>query len=145
MSFTYAQKNLVSGKVIHAQTKEPLAQAIIQLGEKTAATDMEGLFQIELDKAGIFKAVVTYIGFETLKKDLVVTEGGLSDLIFSLNETNNLLQTATVTAGKFEKPLGEVTVSLDVIKPQLIENVNTRKVDDVLQKVPGVKDRKSVV
>ena len=138
LSIICAQKINVTGKVINAQTKEPMPQTIIQMGDKTAATDMEGVFQLELDKVGTYKAIVTYIGFETLEKDIVVTEGRGSDLIFSINETNNLLQTATVTAGKFEKPLGEVTVSLDVIKPQLIENVNTRKVDDVLQKVPGV-------
>jgi iron complex outermembrane receptor protein len=49
-----------------------------------------------------------------------------------------LLQTATVTSGKFEKPLGEVTVSLDVLKPRLLESTNTTSLDEVLVKVPGV-------
>ena len=43
-----------------------------------------------------------------------------------------------MTAGKFEKPLGEVTVSLDVLKPRLIQNTNATSVDNVLVKVPGV-------
>ncbi|MDV7393749.1 Plug domain-containing protein, partial [Arthrospira platensis SPKY1] len=55
-----------------------------------------------------------------------------------MTEEATILQTATVTSGKFEKSLGEVTVSLEVIKPQLIESVNTVSLDQVLEKVPGV-------
>jgi len=55
-----------------------------------------------------------------------------------MKETATLLNTATVTSGKFEKPLGEVTVSLEVLQPDLIESNNATSVDDILDKVPGV-------
>ena len=44
----------------------------------------------------------------------------------------------TITGSRFEKKLGEVTVSLDVIKPDLIENSNTIQIDEVLTKVPSL-------
>lgn len=143
LSIAFAQKVTVLGKITNATTNEPLIQATIKIGEKATVTDIDGQYNLELDKVGNYNVLVSYIGFENLSKIIQITpeginEGGNFNLNFALNEGNTLLQTTTVTAGKYEKALSEVTVSLDVIKPQLIENVNTRKVDDVLQKVPGV-------
>ena len=59
-------------------------------------------------------------------------------LDFLLSETVNLLQTATVSTGKYEKPLGEATVSLEVLKSDLIESTNAISLDQALEKIPGV-------
>ena len=134
----FSQKIPVSGTVFNETTKESLVQATVKFGEKATVTDVDGKYQIDLDKAGTYKVTVSYIGFNNIEKNVQITEGGQTGLDFYLDEGNTLLNVTTVTAGKFEKPLSEVTVSMDVLKPQLIENVNTRRVDDVLQKVPGV-------
>jgi TonB-dependent SusC/RagA subfamily outer membrane receptor len=138
ISFISAQKVTISGKISDAATNTPLIQATIKINDKATVTDTDGQYQLEIDKADRYKVVVSYVGFENYEKETVFTEGVVSNFNISLEEANALLQTATVTAGKFEKPLSQVTVSMDVLKAQLIENVNTRKVDDVLQKVPGV-------
>ena len=49
-----------------------------------------------------------------------------------------ILETATITSSKFEKSLGETTVSIEVVQPSLIENTNAQSVNQVLEKVPGV-------
>jgi outer membrane receptor protein involved in Fe transport len=139
LSFSlFAQKITVKGLITNANGQEPLVQAIVKIGDKAATTDTDGRYEIQLDKAGTYPIVVSFIGFNTIEKNVSITEGGTSDMNFALAESDNLLNTTTVTAGKFEKPLSEVTVSLDILKSQLIENVNARRVDDVLQKVPGV-------
>ncbi len=127
----------ITGKVSDAKTQEPLIGATVLLNGKGSLTDIQGNYKIELTQTGIYKAFVSFVGYENLTKNVSITEGG-QILNFEIAEANNMLQTTTVTAGKFEKPLSEVTVSMDILKPQLIENVNTRRVDDVLQKVPGV-------
>jgi outer membrane cobalamin receptor len=127
----------ITGKVSDAKTQEPLVGATVLLNEKGSVTDIQGNYKIELSQTGVYKATVSFVGYENLSKNVSITEGGQT-LNFELSESNNMLQTTTVTAGKFEKPLSEVTVSMDILKPQLIENVNTRRVDDVLQKIPGV-------
>jgi outer membrane cobalamin receptor len=43
-----------------------------------------------------------------------------------------------VSAGRFEQDLGELTVSMEIIKPNIIENRNTVNIDEVLQQTPGV-------
>ena len=134
----FSQKITVSGTVFNETTKESLVQATVKIGGKATVTDLDGKYALDLDKAGSYNITVSYIGFNNIEKNVQITEGGQTGLDFYLNEGNTLLNVTTVTAGKFEKPLSEVTVSMDVIKPQLIENVNTRSIDAVLQKVPGV-------
>lgn len=138
VSVGIAQTIKISGKITDASNGSPLVQAPIKINDKTALTNDNGGYQIELTKANRYKVEVSYIGFENYEQELLNTEGSDIQLNIALKVANMLMNTATVTAGKFEKPLSQVTVSMDVLKPQLLENVNTRKVDDVLQKVPGV-------
>jgi len=43
-----------------------------------------------------------------------------------------------VKVGKFDKPIEEQTVSMIVIKPELIENKNTRSIETALDQTPGL-------
>jgi outer membrane cobalamin receptor len=45
-------------------------------------------------------------------------------------EASNL-NTVVISAGKFEQDLGEVTVSMDVIKPRLLEEKNATSIDEI--------------
>jgi len=67
-----------------------------------------------------------------------VNANTVNALDISLTETVNILQTATVSAGRYEKPLSETTVSLEILKSALIENTNATSLDIALDKVPGV-------
>lgn len=127
----------ITGKVFDQKTTEPLIGAQVRIGETGVITDNNGVFSLTIKQTGTYQATVSFVGYENLSKKVTITEGA-SSLDFPLSEANQLLSMATVTSGKFEKSLAEVTVSLDIISPKLIENVNTRRVDDVLQKVPGV-------
>ena len=48
------------------------------------------------------------------------------------------LGTVVVSAGKFEQKIEETTVSMEVIKPSLIENKNTTNIQTAIEQVPGV-------
>ena len=128
---------IVQGKVTDLDNHEALIGATIRIGQQGSVTDIEGRYKIELTKTGDYRATITFVGFQELVKNIVITEG-VQTIDFAIAQGNNLMQAMTVTAGKFEKPLAEVTVSMDILQTKLIENVNTRRVDDVLQKVPGV-------
>ena len=43
-----------------------------------------------------------------------------------------------VKVGKFDKPIEEQTVTMVVIKPELIENKNTRSIETALDQTPGL-------
>lgn len=132
-----AQSATLTGKVTDSATGEALIGATIKVGSIGASTDVEGIYTLSLP-AGRQEVSCALIGYESGSKSLVLKAGERISLDFMLVNADNLLQQTTVTAGKFEKPLGEVTVSLDVLKPRLIQNSNAVSVDNVLVKVPGV-------
>ena len=133
----FAQSATLKGKVTEAGTNSPLISATIQLGPDGTITDLDGSFEQKL-QAGTYEIAVSYVGFETQKKQVTLGAGETLMLDFVLSESSNILQTATVTSGKHERALGEVTVSLDVIKPALIQSTNQTSLSGLLDKVPGV-------
>ncbi len=134
--FAFSQEATLRGIITDTENQEPLIGATLQLNGQGTVTDYDGSYRI-IVPAGDYEAKITYVGYETQSRKLTLTAGE-NTADFTLSEVASILNTATVTAGKFEKPLGEVTVSLEVIKPALLENNNTTSVEDVLGKVSGV-------
>ncbi len=133
----YAQNATLQGKVTDAFSGEALLGATVRAGGTGTSTDADGGFSLSL-AAGSHEVSISYIGYTAKNITLRLAAGETRNLEVKLDNADNLLQTTTVTAGKFEKPLGEVTVSMDVIKSKLIESTNSTSVDEVLIKVPGV-------
>ncbi|MCB9307214.1 MAG: TonB-dependent receptor [Lewinellaceae bacterium] len=133
----FSQDAVLQGIVKDAASGEALIGVTVRAGETGAATDASGAYSFSL-APGSYEVSFSFIGYEPKMQTVRLVAGQTLVLNVQLGDADNLLQTATVTAGKFEKPLGEVTVSLDVVKPRLIENSNSTSVDEVLVKVPGV-------
>lgn len=132
----YGQKVLLQG-TISDQNGETLPSATVQIGDNGTIADFDGQYSIELP-AGRYQIAISYLGYETYETSVVLTASNPTILDISLSETVNLLQTATVTTGKYEKPLSEATVSLEVLKSDLIESTNATSIDQALEKIPGV-------
>ena len=137
--FSFAQTATISGTIRDVRTKEIIAGAFVQIlnsSDVGAVTDIEGKYNFA-SKLGALKINISSLGYTTFTKQIEVKLGE-NVFDFELEENNILLNTTTVTTGKFDKPIGEVTVSIEVLKPDLIDATNTRRLDDVLQKIPGV-------
>lgn len=132
-----AQNGIISGTIMDAGNDEPLIAATIQAGEYGTVTDYDGKFELELP-AGDYEVIVSYLGYNSAIRQIKVRAGAEQTFNVSLAEEATMLQTATVSSSKFEKPLGEVTVSLEILRPDLIESTGKLTIDDALQKVPGV-------
>jgi outer membrane cobalamin receptor len=136
-TFIFSQVN-ISGKVIDSKTQEGLIGVSVTIGTERTITDENGFYSIRLKKDGSTNIEVSYVGYSTLRKQDIFTNNIYENFDFQLEEISTLLNITTITSSKFEKALGEVTVSMEVLSPRLIDNINTRKLDDALQKVPGV-------
>ncbi|MBL7827123.1 MAG: TonB-dependent receptor [Saprospiraceae bacterium] len=133
----HAQNAGLLGKIIDANTKEALTGATVKAGSTGSSADLDGNFKLSLPP-GTYEVNISMVGYESQTLTVRLADGEQRTLTIELSDGANLLQTATVTAGKFEKPLGEVTVSLDVIKPKLVESTNATSIDEVLIKSPGL-------
>ena len=136
--FLTAQKLPFQGVVLDNETGQPLIAATVSYGNGMGVTtDFDGKFEIELDR-GNYTLEISYVGYETLQTVVNLADGESEVMTFKLAASTTLLQTATVTSGKFEKALGEVTVSMEILQPNLIESTNQTALDGALEKVPGV-------
>lgn len=136
-SWCFSQKLTLSGVVKDAETNEFVPGATVRVGNNGTSTDASGKFALALE-AGSFELLCAATGYETHKEGIRLAVGSLTELSILLNSADNLLEQVTVTSGRYEKPLGQVTVSLDILKPRLLKNTNTVSVDNVLSKIPGV-------
>ncbi|MDX2134892.1 MAG: TonB-dependent receptor [Saprospiraceae bacterium] len=123
------------GKITGDQN-EPLPGVTVRVGTAGTYSDLEGRYSLHVPP-GSYEAVFSFTG-RRLSEWVTLSEGMSKELNIDFSKVQSILQEATVTTGKFDKPLGEVTVSLDVLKARLVESVNTTSVDEVLTKVPGV-------
>lgn len=133
----FAQVGTVNGTITDSASGEPLISATIRAGENGTVTNYDGTFELKL-APGTYQLEANYLGYTSAFTSIEVKANTTSTWNIALAEEATLLQTATVSSSKFEKPLSEVTVSLEILRPDLIESTGKLTLDDALQKVPGV-------
>ena len=132
ISVSYSQK--ISGTVIDVNTEEPLIGVnVIISNTNGTTTNIEGEFQIVLSE-GENTITFKYIGYETVVKKI----DKYSKFNIKMKPESQQIGTVVISAGKFEQKIEEITVSMEVIKPSLIENKNTTNIQTAMDQVPGV-------
>ena len=101
------------------------------------ATDILGKYTLKLE-AGTHQITFRYIGYKDFIKDVTLKNGDHKTIDVKLLTSTEQLKTVVVSAGKFEQKLEEITVSMEVLKPTLIENKNTTDIQTAMDQVPGV-------
>ena len=132
-----AQKAVISGTITDSESGELLLGTSIKAGNTGTAADFDGKYRLELP-AGQYLLEFSFVGYAAEKRDITLKAGQQLTLDISLKPEETILGAATITSSKFEKSLGEVTVSLAIIQPKLLENTNAVAVNEVLDKLPGV-------
>jgi outer membrane cobalamin receptor len=128
----------IHGKVTAQKTAEPLVGVIVIADDTNAvSTDANGNYTVNV-LPGIHKLGFKLIGFAQKKSSVEIKQGELKTLDVSLEESSKELNVVVVSASKFEQKIEDVTVSMEVIKPTLVENKNTTSMDDIVDQIPGV-------
>lgn len=123
----------IQGIIVEKANKNPVIGASVKCGDHMTISDYEGKFTLEVDNT--CSLTIEYLGFETA----TILQENLNGIIeVALEEVSEILSTTTITATKFEQRLSESTISVEVLKPNLVKSTNTIKVDEVLNKLPGV-------
>ena len=138
-NYTSAQN--INGKIIDKKTKEPLIGVNVLLnGGGGTATDFNGDFSLKLNKSGDKKYNITfkYIGYKSYNNIYLIDDNEQKTINIFLEQDSEQLKTVVVSAGRFEQNLEEITVSMEVMKPSLIENKNTTNIETAIDQVPGV-------
>src|SRR5262245_6656071 len=135
----HAQFANISGRVTGKSDQLPLpgVSVIIDKSSTGTTTDAEGNYSLAVPMG---KHTVTFhmVGMKQLSFDVDLQENENKILIIMMEDESKELGVVVVSASKFEQKLEEVTVSMNVIKPTLVESRNTTSMDDMLDQSPSV-------
>lgn len=126
----------VSGTVTDNQG-ELVIGAYISNGDETVATSFEGTYSITLP-AGDHVLKCSFIGMATAEKKFALSDGESAVWDIKLEPEAKVLDMAVVSAGRFEQSVAEVTVSMEVLQPTLVENKATTSLESAIEQTPGV-------
>lgn len=140
-SHLYSQETgIIKGKVTDAGSKEYVPGATIRLVDNLAkgtVSDIDGNYSMVLD-TGYHKLFCVYIGLMNDTFSVHIEANKISEKNIDLMPVAKFLETIVVSSGKFDQKLEEMTVSMEVIKPNLINNKNTTSIETALEQVPGL-------
>jgi iron complex outermembrane receptor protein len=136
---SWAQAGTVklTGRVIDSQSQKPLGAVLVYF-ENTSygmSSTPEGTFSIEAP-AGNYTLIAAYLTHQTFKKEINLSSN--QEFNIALTPNDNQMNLVVVSAGRYEQNIGEVTVSMEVIQPKLIQDKNAVNIAEILQQTPGV-------
>lgn len=133
------QKSKIVGKVVDEQKEPVFGASVIYKKDVTlgANTDENGNYLLEVPSGNCI-IICRYTGMITDTFELNLAENETYTLDISMSSYVQKIEGMEVRVGKFDRPLEEQTVSLEIIRPELIENKNTRSIETALDQTPGL-------
>lgn len=135
-----AQPTHVEGRIVDAETQQPVAGASIQLrgtGRGTAADDA-GHYRLALPEAGPFTLVVSAVGYAPAERSAMLRPGEVLRLDVALEPIVLEGASVVVTATRTAKELEDVAVPTTVVDAAAIRTQGAVRLGEVLEAVPGL-------
>ncbi len=133
-------KGTLQGTIKEASSKEELFGANIYLlnhPEIGASADLNGKFSFSVP-SGNSLFVVSFVGMKNDTIKVQIRPNEVKNIEVNMIPLEEVLNELIVTAGKFNHKIEDLTISMEVIQPELIQNKNTRSVESVLDQTPGL-------
>lgn len=126
----------ITGSVIDANSKEPIIGAkLIGSNNSKALSSVDGTFKLaNTENAFPYTIVVTMIGY---KAD-TITVNSTEPIVIKLAEPVQKIETVVVTAGRRSQDLEDVAISMEIIRPELIDNKGITDLEQAVNQSPGV-------
>lgn len=142
MSFSFAQNGKLSGKVTD-DFGNPIfgVNLTIENINKGSSTDFDGNYSINDVPSGNITVFASYLGFKTLKKEVVVN--GNTTLDFVLQEDATLLQDIIVTGVVNKATKLKSSVSITSVNVEQVEQTVPRSTAEIFRTIPGIRSESS--
>ncbi|TNF28417.1 MAG: TonB-dependent receptor [Bacteroidetes bacterium] len=102
-----------------------------------AATGLDGDFSLILP-VGQQKIIVSSIGYDAQTIPVTVKKGETTTVNVELGVGSIQKEMVVVTAGKFEQKIEDLTVSVAVVKPEVVESRGSVTAEDAIEQTPGL-------
>jgi outer membrane receptor protein involved in Fe transport len=138
--FSQSQMATLTGVVSDGTTSEPLVGATVILRSDPSIgglANLDGVYRVQLPE-GSHILICRFSGMISDTLHVVVQGGQTYQHNFALFPYAHTTGAVEITVGKFDRPIEEITVSIEVIKPEIIQNKNTRSIETILDQTPGL-------
>ena len=129
----------IHGKVVDDAGEVLIGASVIYRSDISigAVADIEGIYELTVP-SGECKLICRYTGMKPDTITITLKAAEDKEVNFTLFSYIREFEEVDVRVGKFDKPIEEQTVTMIVLKPELIENKNTRSIETALDQTPGL-------
>lgn len=132
------QKVLIKGMVTDNKSKLVLQGVHVLYGlDKGTITNSKGYFIFSIDP-GQHEIAFQSLGYQTQTKNINAIAGDSLELNIVLYETISELEAIVFSANKIEHKLAESTVSIQILKPELIQRNHITNAEEIINQTPGI-------
>ena len=137
-SLLFSQTAIIRGTITDTESGEKLIGATI-LADKNYGTvsDAKGNFVLQLG-AGKHTLRITFLGYKSEKKEITITAGEELELPIKLKNNDQQLGVVVVSGSQYNKNTTREVISIDVIRPDLVRNTNSKDLGEAISRTPGV-------
>ncbi|MEM0931051.1 MAG: TonB-dependent receptor [Bacteroidota bacterium] len=131
-----AQENTLSGTITDTEGNPILGANVFVLGTGLgASTDIDGLYRIEGLKKQRYFLQISYLGFQTLTKNIQVDEESIYD--FVLSQTSDQLNEVVVTANRRLQDIQKTAASVSAIGIKQVEQLQVKQFGELNSIAPN--------
>ena len=124
----------ISGLVKEKGTNTPIVGAKITASDGAKAiSDFDGKFKLNSQK---FPVTIITSMMQFLNDTITVNK--VEEIVIKMGEETKDLATIVVSAGRRKQTIEEVPVSMEIIRPQLIDNKGITDLEQAVDQTPGV-------
>jgi len=124
----------ISGMVREKSTNTPIVGAKITASDGAKAiSDFDGKFKLNSQK---FPVTIITSMMQFLNDTITVNK--VEEIVIKMGEQTKDLATIVVSAGRRKQAIEEVPVSMEIIRPQLIDNKGITDLEQAVDQTPGV-------
>ena len=124
----------ISGIVREKSTNTPIVGAKITATDGSKAiSDFDGKFKLNSQK---FPVTIITSMMQFLNDTITVNK--VEEIVIKMGEQTKDLATVVVSAGRRKQAIEEVPVSMEIIRPQLIDNKGITDLEQAVDQTPGV-------
>lgn len=139
-AFSAKPTGVLSGKILDKKDSQPIIGATVRLEGTTMGTytNRDGNFSFKAIPKGYFHILVSYVGYETITTEVMITEGETTAIEVFLRPKPLISKGVVVTANKKVQAVQEVPISISIIEGKLFTERSISTLDQALQYVQGV-------
>lgn len=133
-----AQVN-IKGTVVNKENGNPIFGALVEIGSVRTVTNGNGQFEMAAPASFPFQIIVSSMGYSNGAFEIQSAREIEENFFVELESLDpEVLSTVVVTAARYDQRQEDLSVSLSVLKPNIIQGRNSTDGRELLEMVPGV-------